>query len=423
MAVDTVKHTPNKKNSPDAIDVVKLVNDCINQINEGEKLLGHVNIIIAGKTGVGKSTLINAAFRENLAETGMGMPVTQSSKIIEQEGMPIRIYDTVGLELTEKTKNDTIKDIHDLIQEKLDDNDPDKFIHCMWYCVQSNSDRLEKPEQDLIADISKQIPVVLIITKSYLKKHSKEFAEVIRDFNLPVKDICIVLAQTYDDEEITVEAYGIENLLEVTLNLLPDSAQDAWINAQSSIELKKQKAMQVVKETVAMSFGAGFIPVPVADIIMLIPTEIAMMTRITNIYGLKITRDKMRRILFIIFGAAGAASAGIFFAKGLLKFVPGLNVTLGGAINGAAAASMTLAFGRTYIFIMEKLLTGEMSEDDLETADGRKKIQKVMRDEMDDEKVDDNFKSMAKDFIKSSTPTEGGIFNRIKNIFSFGKTN
>ena len=107
MAVDTVKHTPNKKNSPDAIDVVKLVNDCINQINEGEKLLGHVNIIIAGKTGVGKSTLINAAFRENLAETGMGMPVTQSSKIIEQEGMPIRIYDTVGLELTEKTKNDT----------------------------------------------------------------------------------------------------------------------------------------------------------------------------------------------------------------------------------------------------------------------------------------------------------------------------
>ncbi len=50
MAVDT-----RKKNSPDAIDVVKLVNDCINQINEGEKLLGHVNIIIAGKTDVGKN--------------------------------------------------------------------------------------------------------------------------------------------------------------------------------------------------------------------------------------------------------------------------------------------------------------------------------------------------------------------------------
>ena len=107
MAVDTKKFSAS-----DAIDVIKLVNDCMKQINEGEKLLGHVNIIIAGKTGVGKSTLINAAFRDNLAETGMGMPVTQSSKIIESEGMPLRIYDTVGLELTEK-----------MIQKKLDDDE------------------------------------------------------------------------------------------------------------------------------------------------------------------------------------------------------------------------------------------------------------------------------------------------------------
>lgn len=416
MAVDTRK----KISASDAIDVIKLVNDCMNQINEGEKLLGHVNIIIAGKTGVGKSTLINAAFRDNLAETGMGMPVTQSSKIIEKEGMPIRIYDTVGLELTEKTKNDTIQDINNLIQEKLDDNDPDQFIHCMWYCVQSNSDRLEKPEQDLITDISKKIPVVLVITKSYLKKHSKEFAAVIKNFNLPVKNICIVLAQSYDDEEFKVEAYGIENLLETTLNLLPDSAQDAWINAQSSIELKKQKANQVVKETIALAFGAGFVPLPVANIVMLIPTEISMMTRITNIYGLKITRDKMKRILFIMFGAVGAASAGVFFAKGLLNFVPGLNVTIGGAINGAAAASMTLAFGRTYIFIMEKLLTGEMTEDDLESVEGREQIKKVMRGEMEDKKIDDNFKAMSRDMIKGSSPS-GGIFSRIKNLFNFGR--
>lgn len=415
MAVDT-----RKKNSPDAIDVVKLVNDCTNQINEGEKLLGHVNIIIAGKTGVGKSTLINAAFRENLAETGMGLPVTQSSKIIEREGMPIRIYDTVGLELTEKTKNATIKDINDLIDEKIDKGDPDQFIHCMWYCVQSNSDRLEQPEQDLIANISEKIPVVLVITKSYLKKHAREFAAVIKNFKLPVKNICIILAQTYDDDEIKVEAYGIENLLETTLNLLPDSVQDAWINAQISIELKNQKANQVVKETVAMAFGAGFIPVPVADIVMLIPTEIAMMTRITNIYGLKITGDKLKRILFIIFGAVGAASAGVFFAKGLLKFVPGLNVTVGGAINGAAAASMTFAFGRTYIFIMEKLLTGEMTEDDLETAEGREQIKKIMHGEMEDKKLDENFKAMSRDMIKGSSPN-GGIFNRLKNIFGFGR--
>ena len=34
------------------------------------------NILIVGKTGVGKSTLINNIFREEMAETGIGKPIT-----------------------------------------------------------------------------------------------------------------------------------------------------------------------------------------------------------------------------------------------------------------------------------------------------------------------------------------------------------
>ena len=33
-----------------------------------------VSIMLIGKTGVGKSTLINNLFRENIAETGIGKP-------------------------------------------------------------------------------------------------------------------------------------------------------------------------------------------------------------------------------------------------------------------------------------------------------------------------------------------------------------
>ena len=109
----------NKTNPADAIDIVKLAGECFDEINEGEKKLGHVNIIIAGKTGVGKSTLINAAFRANLAEEGMGLPVTQYTSLIEKDNLPLRIYDTVGLELTEKTKQDTIQNVHQIIQDRL----------------------------------------------------------------------------------------------------------------------------------------------------------------------------------------------------------------------------------------------------------------------------------------------------------------
>lgn len=428
----------SSKKSSGAINVVALVSECLKQINEGEKRMGHVNIIIAGKTGVGKSTLINAAFRENLAETGMGLPVTQSSKVIEMDGLPIRIYDTVGLELTEKTKRATIDDIHGLIRAKLDENNPDGFIHCMWYCVQANSDRLELPEQELIADIAKKIPVVLVITKAYLKKHAREFAAVLKGYNLAVKSICIVLAQSYSDEDFSAEAYGVEELIQTTLKILPESAKDAWINAQSSIEIKHRQAVRVINETVAAAFGAGFIPLPVADVLMLMPIQISMMVRITNIYGLKITRNKMKRILFIIFGAMGAASAGTFFARtlftGIAKLIPGVGTLAGGTINGTAASAMTMAIGRVYIFIMEKLLTGEMTESDFESPEGIAKIKEILSSA-----VNFNFKSHNNDeedydaskprylFLLVEEPPNDSIFTRavkgISGILKLGRGN
>ena len=414
------------KNSVDAIDIAQLAKECYEGINEAEKNLGHVNIIIAGKTGVGKSTLINAAFRENLAEEGMGMPVTQYTSLIEKDGLPLRIYDTVGLELTEKTKQDTIQTIHQIIQDRLDEGDSDKFIHFMWYCVNSNSDRMEKPEQDLICEISKKVPVILILTKSYLKKHAREFADILKGYKLPVKKICVVLAKSYEDDDFKVESYGMKEILLTTSEILPEEIKDAWINAQSDVELKNRRAMEIVIQTIAMSFGVGFVPIPLSDIAMLIPTEMFMITRITNIYGLQFTRNKIKKILLIMFSATGAASAGFFLAKCLLKFIPSFGQTVGGVISGAAASAMTLTFGKTYIYIMEKIYTGEMSEDDFNVE----KVREVMNGNIEidatgeireneihaDKQVDKNFHSIKKHAPKQSLVSKviSGIFSKFK---------
>lgn len=55
---------------------------------QNEKL-PKLNIMILGKTGVGKSTLINSLFGENLAVTGFGRPVTQDIRKFETEDCPI----------------------------------------------------------------------------------------------------------------------------------------------------------------------------------------------------------------------------------------------------------------------------------------------------------------------------------------------
>ena len=63
-----------------------------------------VNILIVGKTGVGKSTLVNAVFDGNLATTGSGKPVTQEIVEYRKEGIPIVLTDTKGLEIKDYQK-------------------------------------------------------------------------------------------------------------------------------------------------------------------------------------------------------------------------------------------------------------------------------------------------------------------------------
>lgn len=67
------------------IDAEKIAQEAINVIAEKIKNLNTLNIIVAGKTGVGKSTLINSVFKEKLADTGMGKPVTSHMRKITKK--------------------------------------------------------------------------------------------------------------------------------------------------------------------------------------------------------------------------------------------------------------------------------------------------------------------------------------------------
>jgi predicted GTPase len=47
------------------------------KLREAFSQLGCFNLAVFGKTGVGKSTLVNAVFGRDVAATGMGSPVTR----------------------------------------------------------------------------------------------------------------------------------------------------------------------------------------------------------------------------------------------------------------------------------------------------------------------------------------------------------
>jgi predicted GTPase len=68
------------------IDTDQMAQQCIDAINDKIKNLKTLNIIVIGKSGVGKSTLINSLFRGNFVQTGLGRPVTSEiRKIVKKD--------------------------------------------------------------------------------------------------------------------------------------------------------------------------------------------------------------------------------------------------------------------------------------------------------------------------------------------------
>src|SRR5882724_7437746 len=111
------------------------------KVEEAMRDRGHATVLIAGRSGVGKSTLINAVFQGRLAETGHGRPVTQEIREYEKPGLPISLIDTRGLELAHYAE--TLGQLESLIRERQKDRDPNRHVHCGWVCLSEDSRRVD----------------------------------------------------------------------------------------------------------------------------------------------------------------------------------------------------------------------------------------------------------------------------------------
>ena len=122
-------------------------------IKNVQKNMTRLNIMVMGKTGAGKSTLINQVFSRNLALTGVGKPVTQAIRKYELEDFPLAIYDTPGLELGgENAIEELLKEAKEVLSKGAM-RGISETIHCIWYCVSTPSHRFEEAEVEFIKKI------------------------------------------------------------------------------------------------------------------------------------------------------------------------------------------------------------------------------------------------------------------------------
>ena len=257
------------------IDFEKMLKDCYQKLILGEEVnkiikenskqlikdllkeneIKHLNLQIIGKTGVGKSTLVNAIFGEKVADVKKGEPCTMETKCYETEKYDfIRIYDTRGIEISkdfdiEKVFNETLKDI----KEKCEKNEPDNLIHCLLYCFTGT--RFEREEGEILVKLrqtyeGKKLPIILVLTQDIGEEDEEDgedgFKQLYESINKIIEEKCeqslsnspksISLIQILAKEKklskkITIPPKGLDILIEKCLEKGEYSSKYACLSA------------------------------------------------------------------------------------------------------------------------------------------------------------------------------------------------
>ena len=323
--------------------------------------VGRFNLAIFGKTGVGKSTLINAIFGEDVAKTGIGEPVTTANRLHVHRSGTLGIFDTIGLEIG-KDSRDIISDLREYVhatrQEPLEDQ-----IHVAWYCVRFADRRFEDAEADFIKEVRELgIPVVLVMTQAPMRQgtlhpDSITFASEIDGRRLPVADGHIFATMASPDPFLGSEAHGLLDVLDVTFRVAPEGVASA-LDAAQRVDMKRKDrdALETIWAATTAAGAAGAVPIPFSDAAVLVPIQLGMMAAIAVTYGVEVDRATTAAIA----ATTAASSGGRILAGSLLKLLPGLGSAVGGAINGAVAATLTFSMGAAWASVCHQIAEGKL---------------------------------------------------------------
>ena len=200
------------------------IEQCIEKIQKtkNDYQIKYLTVMLVGKSGVGKSTLINSVLqleKGSKAKTGTGKFVTIKYTPYKNDSVPfLRLIDTRGIELNKNYGSEQVKeDAEEFIQKQKDTNDPNNFVQCIWYCFTGT--RFEQAEVSLLNSLrstygESTIPIILIYTQATDRNAINEMKEYIKSINLDA-NFLEVLAERKElvNNSGAIEAFGIDKLI------------------------------------------------------------------------------------------------------------------------------------------------------------------------------------------------------------------
>ena len=199
------------------LKVEDIYSKLLEQLNEKKKY----KILILGKTGVGKSTLVNGIFNENLSEEKFGEVCTNNEvpqPYTHETNPSLVLYDTRGVEISgENGLQNLLKKISDFIHSK--NSDKEEMVDCIWYCIKGA--RIEDDELEFLEKLTEiyygNFPFIIVYTQSIDEDDENTMKNVVEEMMDDKINFIPVLAKKLTLKNKTViEKFGLEKLVEIT---------------------------------------------------------------------------------------------------------------------------------------------------------------------------------------------------------------
>ncbi len=331
-------------------------------------------LMIIGRRGAGKSSLLNAIFGEKIASVGSVTAETRSAKWYTWKSSrgTLNLLDTRGLgdrSLPEsKNYQNATKDIYTAIDNVV----PDALL---FLCKAKEIDARITEDLVNVKDVLKYVkskknflpPVIGIVTQvdeldplserdpPYQKKE-KNISIAVNTLKAAFKSERIVSPEViptssyteYDEKGNIVysKQWNIDTLVNYLIEVLPREAKIQFARMANVISAREKTCRIIIHSTATLCSGIAAVPVPVADIFPITSLQIGLITSIGYVAGRSLTFENARE--FIAAAGVNIGSAFVFreASRALVKIIfPGY----GSVISAGVAYAGTWAIGEAAI--------------------------------------------------------------------------
>ena len=233
------------------------LNQTLDKLSDEMKKLevNHLNILLVGQSGVGKSFLINSILKLNFrkkAESKIVKPTTKSFKIYESNKIPnIRLIDSRGIEKGNYNIDSLVKEITSYIENQELKGNPDNFIHCIWYCITGS--RFEDIEEEALSKLSSiyddsKLPIIVVYTQAINPAFYNAINQEINKIKKGVEFIPVVAKDISLNQGILIKSKNIDLLLNKSLDKSTKAVYSSVFSSLRKI-VKKEINTQIDNKT------------------------------------------------------------------------------------------------------------------------------------------------------------------------------